>query len=71
MYVIKHGARYYRDTDKLVSEGTNIIVIDSCGKKTIHPSMTDCAKNLKIGRNKIKHCLISGEPYKGYTFVLS
>nr|YP_009370187.1 cytochrome c oxidase subunit III [Bryoria tenuis]ARO90291.1 cytochrome c oxidase subunit III [Bryoria tenuis] len=69
-YVIKHGARYYRDTDKLVSEGTNIIVIDSSGKKTIHTSMTDCAKDLNIGRNKIKHCLISGEPYKGYMFVL-
>ena len=70
-YVIKQGARYYRDTDKLVSEATNIIVIDSSGKKTIYPSMTDCAKNLNIGRNKIKHCLISGEPYKAYKFVLS
>ena len=70
-YVIKQGARYYRDTDKLVSEGTNLIVTDSNGKKTIHPSMADCAKNLKIGRNKIKHCLISGEPFKGYTFVLA
>ena len=70
-YVIKQGARYYRNTDKLVSEATNLIVIDSSGKKTIYPSMTDCAKNLNIGRNKIKHCLISGEPYKDYKFVLS
>lgn len=70
-YVIIHGARYYRDTDKLVSEGTNLIVIESSGKKTIHPNMTDCAKDLKIGRNKIKHCLISGEAYKGYMFVLA
>ena len=70
-YVIKQGARYYRDTDKLVSEATNLIVIDSSGKKTIYPSMSDCAKNLNIGRNKIKQCLISAEAYKGYKFVLS
>nr|YP_010836037.1 hypothetical protein QLP54_mgp29 [Phyllosticta yuccae]WGC90052.1 hypothetical protein [Phyllosticta yuccae] len=68
---IKQGARYYRNTDKLVSEATNLILIDSSGKKTIYPSMTDCAKNLNIGRNKIKQCLISGEPYKGFKFVLS
>ncbi len=70
-YVIKQGIRYYRNTDKLVSEATNLIVIDSNGKKTIYPSMTDCAKNLNIGRNKIKQCLVSGESYKGYKFVLS
>lgn len=70
-YVIKQGARYYRDTDKLVSEATNLIVIDSSGKKTIYPRMSDCAKNLNIGRNKIKQCLISAEAYKGYKFVLS
>ncbi len=70
-YVVKQGVRYYRDTDKLVSEAVNIIVIDSIGNKTIYPSMTDCAKNLSIGRNEIKHCLISGKSYKGYMFVLS
>jgi hypothetical protein len=70
-YVVKQGVRYYRDTDKLVSEAVNIIVIDSIGNKTVYPSMADCAKNLSIGRNKIKQCLISGESYKGYTFVLS
>jgi hypothetical protein len=59
-YVVKQGVRYYRDTDKLVSEAVNIIVIDSIGNKTVYPS-----------RNKIKQCLISGESYKGYTFVLS
>ena len=70
-YVVKQGVRYYRDTDKLVSEAVNIIVIDNIGNKTVYPSITDCAKNLSIGRNKIKQCLISGESYKGYTFVLS
>jgi len=70
-YEIKEGVRYYRNTDKLVSEATNIIVLDSNGNKIIYPSISDCAKNLNIGRNKIKQCLISGETYKGYMFVLS
>lgn len=48
--MIKQGARYYRDKYKSVSEATNLIVIDSTGKKTIYPSMTDGAKNLNIGR---------------------
>jgi hypothetical protein len=70
-YEIKQGVRYHRNTDKLVSEATNIIVIDNSGNKTVYLSMSDCAKNLNIGRNKIKQCLISGEPYKGSLFVLS
>jgi hypothetical protein len=70
-YEIKKGIRYHRNTDKLVSEATNIVVIDSSGNNTIYSSMSDCAKNLNIGRNKIKQCLSSGEPYKGYKFVLS
>lgn len=69
-YEIK-GVRYYRNTDKLVSEALNIIVIDSNGKKIIYHSISDSAKNLNIGRNKIKQCLISGESYKGFKFVLS
>lgn len=70
-YEIKQGVRYYRNTDKLVSEARNVVVIDSSGNNTIYSSMSDCAKNLKIGRNKIKQCLSSGESYKGYTFVSS
>jgi len=70
-YEIKQGVRYYRNTDKLVSEALNIIVIDSSGSNTTYSSLSDCAKNLNIGRNKIKQCLSSGEQYKGYRFVLS
>lgn len=70
-YEIKQGVRYYRNTDKLVSETINLIVIDTSGSNTIYSSLSDCAKNLKIGRNKIKQCLSSGESYKGYKFVLS
>lgn len=70
-YEIKQGVRYYRNTNKLISEATNIIVIDSNNNKTIYKRMSECAKNLNIGRNKIKHCLDKGASYKGYTFVLS
>lgn len=70
-YEIKQGVRYYRNTDKLVSEAINLIVIDTSGNNTIYSSISDCAKNLKIGRNKIKQCLSSGESYKGYKFILS
>ena len=70
-YEIKEGIRHYRNTNKLVSEATSIVVIDSSGNSTIHSSMSECAKNLNIGRSKIKQCLSSGESYKGYKFVLS
>jgi cytochrome c oxidase subunit 3 len=70
-YVIKQGVRYYRKTDKLVSEATNLIVTDRNNDRIVYSSISDCAKNLSIGRNKIKQCLISGEIYKGYKFVLS
>jgi hypothetical protein len=70
-YEIKHGFRYYRNTSKLVSEATSIIVIDNNDNKTIYNSFTDCAKSLHIGRTKIKQCLNTGESYKGYNFVLS
>jgi hypothetical protein len=70
-YVIKDGLRYYRNTNKFVSEATSIIVIDNNDNKTIYNSFSDCAKSLHIGRHKIKHCLNTGESYKGYNFVLS
>ena len=55
----------------MVSEATNILVIDSKNNKTLYKSLSECAKSLNIGRNKIKHCLDKGASYKGYTFVLS
>jgi len=70
-YEIKNGVRYYRNTNKLVSEATNIIVINNINKSNVYISISDCAKNLNISRNKIKHCLITGEYYKNYSFVLS
>lgn len=70
-YEVKEGLRYYRNTSKLVSEATCIVVIDVNNNKTTYDSITDCAKSLQIGRLKIKQCLNKGETYKGYTFVLS
>lgn len=70
-YEIKQGTRFYRYTDKLVSEALNLIVIDSSGKNFIYPSINDCSKNLNIGRKKIKHCLITGVSYKNLNFFLS
>jgi hypothetical protein len=71
IYEIKEGVRYYKNTNKLVSESTSVVVIDSNNNKTIYTSLTDCAKNLHIGRAKIKHCLTTGESCNGYYFVLS
>ncbi len=70
-YEIKQGIRCYRNTDKLVSEATNIIVIDSSNNKSVYNSISDCAKNLHISRKNIKHCLNTGESYKEHIFVLS
>jgi hypothetical protein len=71
-YEIKEGIRYYRNTNKLVSESTNIIVINNLDKsKIIYNSMSDCSKSLKISINKIKYCLTTGESYKCYSFVLN
>ena len=70
-YEIKQGIRYYRNTDRLVSRAVNIIVINSDKNKNIYNSISECAKNLNIPRNKIKQCLSTGKSLKGYTFVLS
>jgi hypothetical protein len=64
------GVRYLRNIDKLVSEATGIIVINSDNNRIIYNSITDCAKNLNISRKTIKHCLNTGKYYKGYTFIL-
>jgi hypothetical protein len=71
-YEIKGGIRYYRNTNKLVSEATNIVVINNVDKSSItYNSMSDCAISLNISRNKIKYCLTIGKSYKGYSFVLN
>lgn len=32
--------------------------------------MSECAKDLKISRKKIKECLSTGDTHNGYVFVI-
>lgn len=70
-YVNIDNIRYYRNTNKLVSEAINITVIDSNNNRVIYKSISECAKNLNISRTVIKNCLDTGKLYKGYSFVLN
>lgn len=69
-YEIKEGVRYYRGTNKLVSDSNQIVCIDDNNCSTVYNSISVAAKNLNISRKKIKECLTTGEKYKGYFFVL-
>jgi len=69
-YEIREGVRYSRNTTKLISESIKIIAIDRENNRNIYDSMSECAKNLKISRKKIKECLSTGKTYKGYIWVL-
>lgn len=68
-YEIKQEVRYYKNTDKLVSDSTRIVVIDTNNTRTIYDSISQCASSLHISRKKIKECLLTGENYKGFCFV--
>jgi hypothetical protein len=70
-YEIKQGIRYYRNTNRLVSEATKIIAINSNNDRNIYKSMSECAESLNISRQTIKRCLSTGKSFKGYTFVLN
>jgi len=70
-YEIKQGIRYYRNTSKLVSEATKIIVIDENNNRSTYNSMSKCAETLNISRYRIQQCLNTGKSYKGYIFVLN
>ena len=69
-YEIKKGIRYYRNTSKLVSEATKIIVIDENNNRSTYNSMSKCAETLNISRYRIQQYLNTGKSYKGYTFFL-
>ena len=69
-YEIKQGFRYYRGTNKLVSESVEITVTNTNNnEKTIYKSITECSEELKISRKKIKDCLDTGNSYNDYNFV--
>jgi hypothetical protein len=69
-YEIKNGLRFLRDTDILVSEKLKILSIDNFNNKSIFSSMSECSKTLQISRSKLKKCLLTGETYKNYKFIL-
>lgn len=69
-YEIRDNTRFYRNTNKLVSESTKIIAIKDNESK-MYNSISECAKDINISRKYIKECLISGKSYKDYTFVLN
>ena len=70
-YEIKQGIRYYRNTSKLVSEATKIIVIDENNNRSTYNSMSKCAETLNISRYRIQQYLNTGKSYKGYIFALN
>ena len=71
-YIEKDGVRYYRNTNKFVSEGVRITVLNSSDNNSkSYNSLTECAESLNISRKKIKELVNSGVSYKGYTFVLN
>lgn len=69
-YEIKEGIRYYRNSDKLVSDSVEIIVISNNNIKSYN-SISKCANDLNISRKIIKNCLSKGIAYNGYSFVLN
>jgi hypothetical protein len=70
-YEIKNGLRFIRGTNKLVSEKLKIISIDKFNNKSIFSSLSECSKSLHINRSKIKNCLLTGEIYQNYKFILA
>lgn len=68
-YDTKKGIRYYRGTDKLVSESNQIISIDNNNCKVTYKSISEAANNLGISRKKIRECLNSGKSYNNITFI--
>ena len=68
-YEIKNGIRFYRDTDKFVSENLKILTIDNLNNKLIFSSLSDCSRTLQINRTKIKKCLLTGEKHNNYKFI--
>lgn len=69
-YELRQNVRYYRNTNKLVSEAIKIVAMKDNYKK-IYDSITECAKDINISRKCIKKSIDSGKSYKGYVFVLN
>jgi len=70
-YEIKNGIRFIRGTNNFVSESLKIIAFDNFNNKSIYSSITEYSNALNIDRSKIKNCILTGEVYKNYKFILA
>lgn len=71
LYEIKHGVRFLRGTNKLVSERLHILCFDRNYKKLSFSSISECSKALNIDRSTIKKYLITGKFFNNYKFILN
>jgi hypothetical protein len=67
-YEVKNGILFVRNTDKLVSKVYQIVVEDKDGNIQYFTSISECCLVLKISRDIVKDCLITGNAYNNYTF---
>ena len=65
-YTIKNGIRFYRNTEKLVSDKIKIVACcmdDASKNEIIFTSISECSRILQIDRYIIKKYLVNGEIY--------
>jgi hypothetical protein len=70
-YEIRDGIRFIRNSSNLVSDKLKIIAIEAKPENNNilkYSSITECSKELKIGRTIIKNCILSGQYYKNFKF---
>lgn len=68
-YEVKNGILFIRNTEKLVSKVFKIVVEDKEeGNIQYFTSISECCLVLKISRDIVKDCLITGNAYNNYTF---
>lgn len=66
-YEVYPGYRTLTGTTNFVPE--SLCIIATKGLVTVeYPSLVQAGKALHIDRTKIKSCILSSKPYKGYTF---
>ena len=60
---------YLKNTQLLISEKHNLIVVNRLGESLYFKSLSECSKKLKIGKVTIKKYLLTGNFYKDYKFL--
>lgn len=67
-YIIENNIRFHRGTLNFVSDKISILARSNLNNTTIYSNISECSKELKLDRAKIKSSLIKGNIYKNYTF---